>query len=228
MRAANSTRKVYETSGGLHGVGVSVVNALSERLEVEVARGQKLYRQIFERGMPQGEAEETRTNPQPARHQGALQARRADLRRQGDVQAGAPVQDGALEGLSVRRRRNPLDVRARNLLAGVDDVPEKEAFHFPGGLKDFLTGRDARPDLVHPDIFAGRSGKVGGHGGGRMGGRLGRRRRRLRLLLLQHHPDRRWRHARSRPARRAAARAEGPRRARRAGQARRRPSPAKT
>src|SRR5690348_12139963 len=46
--------EVYETSGGLHGVGVSVVNALSERLEVEVARGQQLYRQVFERGKPKG------------------------------------------------------------------------------------------------------------------------------------------------------------------------------
>src|SRR5271154_606703 len=44
--------KVYETSGGLHGVGVSVVNALSERLQVEVARGQLLYRATFERGHP--------------------------------------------------------------------------------------------------------------------------------------------------------------------------------
>ena len=42
----------YETSGGLHGVGVSVVNALSARTEVEVARGQTLYRQSFERGKP--------------------------------------------------------------------------------------------------------------------------------------------------------------------------------
>ena len=44
--------KVYNTSGGLHGVGISVVNALSETLEVEVARGQQLYRMEFKRGEP--------------------------------------------------------------------------------------------------------------------------------------------------------------------------------
>jgi len=48
---------VYETSGGLHGVGVSVVNALSETLQVEVARGQTLYRQSFSRGIPTGKLE---------------------------------------------------------------------------------------------------------------------------------------------------------------------------
>ncbi|MEE8309311.1 MAG: ATP-binding protein, partial [Hyphomicrobium sp.] len=49
--------KVYKTSGGLHGVGVSVVNALSEELEVEVARGQQLYRMVFARGVPQTKLE---------------------------------------------------------------------------------------------------------------------------------------------------------------------------
>src|SRR6185437_231857 len=51
---AKFNSKVYETSGGLHGVGVSVVNALSSHLEVEVARGQVLYRQSFRRGRPEG------------------------------------------------------------------------------------------------------------------------------------------------------------------------------
>src|SRR5436190_14038665 len=46
--------EVYGTSGGLHGVGVSVANALSERMEVEVARGGQLYRQVYERGKPKG------------------------------------------------------------------------------------------------------------------------------------------------------------------------------
>ena len=49
--------QVYDTSGGLHGVGVSVVNALSERLEVEVARSQTLYRQTYSRGEPEGPLE---------------------------------------------------------------------------------------------------------------------------------------------------------------------------
>src|SRR6266702_5650965 len=49
--------KVYETSGGLHGVGVSVTNALSAELTVEVAREQQLYRQSYKRGKPTGRLE---------------------------------------------------------------------------------------------------------------------------------------------------------------------------
>src|SRR5271169_6530990 len=55
--------EVYETSGGLHGVGVSVANALSERMEVEVARGQKLYRMAFERGKPKGKLQDAGKAP---------------------------------------------------------------------------------------------------------------------------------------------------------------------
>ncbi len=103
--------KVYETSGGLHGVGVSVVNALSEILEVEVARGQTLYRQVFSRGLPQTQAGDGGPRAQPSRHPGALQAGPSDLRQGRPFPAPPPVQDGALEGLSVRRRGNPLEMR---------------------------------------------------------------------------------------------------------------------
>src|SRR5471032_1659553 len=55
--------EVYATSGGLHGVGVSVTNALSDRMEVEVARGQKLYRMVFERGKPKGKLQDAGKAP---------------------------------------------------------------------------------------------------------------------------------------------------------------------
>ena len=66
--------KAYETSGGLHGVGVSVVNALSEHLIVEVARNRKLYVQEYSRGMPLGPAPGNGRSPQPARNQNQIQA----------------------------------------------------------------------------------------------------------------------------------------------------------
>jgi topoisomerase-4 subunit B len=155
--------KVYETSGGLHGVGVSVVNALSERLEVEVARGQTLYRQVFERGTPKTRLEEVGRAPN---------RRGTKIRFHPDPQIfGAKVAFKPQRLFKMARSKAYLfggvEIRwscARALLAGIDDVPEKETFHFAGGLKDFLVSATHGQTFVHPDIFAGRSGKVGSHG----------------------------------------------------------------
>ena len=103
--------KVYDTSGGLHGVGVSVVNALSESLEVEVARGRRLYRQRFSRGAPHREAQGPRRGPQPPRHAHPLPARPGDLRQGRGDAARAALRHDPLEGLSLRRRRDPLALR---------------------------------------------------------------------------------------------------------------------
>ncbi len=211
--------KVYETSGGLHGVGVSVANALSERMEVEVARGQKLYRMAFERGKPKGKLQDAgkapnrrgtkvRFRPDPE----IFGAKRA-------FQARARFQDDALEGVSVRRRRNSLVVRQgaaarRGRRAGSGDVPFRRR---PERLSLGNTrGRDSRPSRhFHRHGRKDRRARRGAMGRG-----LDRRRRRLPQFVLQHHPDARRRHPRIRAARGAQPRPEGPRRTDRPGQAR--------
>ena len=51
-----------------------------------------------------------------------------------------------------------------SLLKGIEDVPAEDSFHFPGGLKDYLAAAIHADTLVHPDIFSGKSGRIGAHG----------------------------------------------------------------
>ncbi|MBX6426137.1 MAG: DNA topoisomerase IV subunit B [Variibacter sp.] len=155
--------KVYETSGGLHGVGVSVVNALSEHLEVEVARGQRLYRQVFERGKPKTGLEDL---GRVANRRGTKVRFRPDPQIFGPKAAFKPQRVFKM-ARSKAYLFGGVEIRwscAPELLAGVDGVPEKETFRFAGGLKDFLLAATHGQTLVHPDIFSGRVGKVGSHG----------------------------------------------------------------
>jgi topoisomerase-4 subunit B len=154
----------YNTSGGLHGVGVSVVNALSERVEVEVARSQQLHAMAFERGKPVGKLQNLGK---------VLNRRGTKVRFRPDPQIfGAKVALKPQRIFKMTRSKAYLhgaaEIRwkcAKELLRGVDDIPEEQTFHFPGGLKDFLAGAIHGDTLVHPDIFSGRSGEAGKHGG---------------------------------------------------------------
>src|SRR5579862_4194605 len=155
--------KVYETSGGLHGVGVSVVNALSSRVEVEVARGQKLYRMAFERGHPKGKLEEigkvhnrrgTRVRFKPDTEIFGGKATFKPQRLFNMARSKAYL----FGGVEIRWHCDP------ELLRGVEDIPADAKFHFPDGLKDFVAGAVHNDTLVHPAIFSGRSGKNGAHG----------------------------------------------------------------
>ncbi len=153
--------KAYETSGGLHGVGVSVVNALSDDLMVEVARDQMLYRQSFSRGKPVGRMETV----------GKAQNRRGTTTRfHPDPEIfGGKAEFSALRLFKMTRAK-------AYLFGGVElrwscdeelataEVPAKASFHFPGGLKDFLAARIEGEPRVVDEIFSGNVGKPGTHG----------------------------------------------------------------
>lgn len=156
--------KAYATSGGLHGVGISVVNALSDALTVEVARGRELYRQQFSRGLAQGGLEKL----------GAVANRRGTLVRFHP--------DPQIFGESAKFRPSRLYRLARSkayLFGGVEirwktavpdgDTPETATFHFPGGLADHLKERLEGRDLVTPEAFTGRADLADGPDGKKMG-----------------------------------------------------------
>jgi topoisomerase-4 subunit B len=155
--------KVYGTSGGLHGVGVSVANALSERMEVEVAREQTLYRMVFERGKPKGKLEKVGRAPN-------RRGTKVRFRPDPDI-FGAKAHFRPERIFKMARSKAYLfggvEIRwscAKELLQGVADVPEQATFHFADGLKEYLSAAINTAALVHPDIFAGSAGKVGVHG----------------------------------------------------------------
>lgn len=155
--------KVYETSGGLHGVGVSVVNALSEHLEVEVARGQVLYRQFYSRGLPLGGIEAvgkvvnrrgTRVRFKPDHQIFGKEARFSPRRLFKMARSKAYL----FGGVEIRWRCAPA------LIESAESVPPEAVFRFPAGLKDYLAREIEGRQLVVDQIFAGKIEKPGGHG----------------------------------------------------------------
>ncbi|WP_127103888.1 DNA topoisomerase IV subunit B [Pararhodobacter zhoushanensis] len=144
--------KAYETSGGLHGVGASVVNALSDVMIVQVARDRKLVEQRFSRGIPQGPVVEIGSAPN----------------RRGTTTTFHP--DEQIFGqLRFRPSRLLKMVRSKAyLFSGVEirwksaiedgDTPMEAIFHFPGGLADYLNEQLGK-DVTYADKpFAGKVG----------------------------------------------------------------------
>jgi topoisomerase-4 subunit B len=153
--------KVYNTSGGLHGVGISVVNALSEALEVEVARSQQLYRMEFKRGEPAGKLQKLG----PVMNRRGTRVRfKPDEKVFGKGCAFKPARIFKMArskaylfgGVEIRWRCDPSLI--------TDDTPAEATFRFPGGLKDYLTSEIGGLTLVTKELFAGRTAGENGHG----------------------------------------------------------------
>jgi len=154
--------KVYQTSGGLHGVGVSVVNALSMHLEVEVARNKQLYGQKFSKGVPTGKLQtlgaapnrrgtSVRFQPDPEIFGSSLKFSPKRLYRMARSKAYLH------RGVEIRWKCDP------ELCEGTD-VPTQASFHFPGGLADFLKERLGSKTTITDNAFSGQVERPGKHG----------------------------------------------------------------
>ncbi|MGB3214663.1 MAG: DNA topoisomerase IV subunit B [Alphaproteobacteria bacterium] len=157
--------KVYNTAGGLHGVGISVVNALSDKMTVEVARDKALFRQSYSRGIPKSKLEKV----------GSVQNRRgtkvtfhpdpeifgAKLRfKPSWLHSMARSKAYLFSGVEVRWKCDP------SLLPPDSKIKAEESFRFPSGLYDFLTYSLKDTPTVTPKAFYGninlpdKAGKV--------------------------------------------------------------------
>ncbi|MGZ4318492.1 MAG: DNA gyrase subunit B [Gaiellaceae bacterium] len=133
----------YKVSGGLHGVGVSVVNALSEWLTVEVHRDGKIYKQSFARGEPTGELEVA----------GEATDTGTTVTFFPDVEEIFEDGDWSYETLSQRLRETAFLTRGlRIILTDERAGGESAEFHFEGGIKDFVMHVNGSKDPIHKQI----------------------------------------------------------------------------
>ena len=148
--------KAYETSGGLHGVGVSVVNALSERLEVTVWRDGFEWKQAFSRGLPLGPIAQV----QPSKKKGTLIRFKPDEEIFG---VGAAFKPARLFRMARSKAYLFRGVEIRWTCAAeriTDQTPTEAVFHFPNGLADALAERIGELETVTP-AFSGRVERKG-------------------------------------------------------------------
>ncbi len=125
--------KAYQTSGGLNGVGSSVVNALSDSMVVQVARNKEVYEQRFSRGVPLGKLEKVGAAPN---RRGTTVTFHAD-----EEIFGSHRFRPALLYKSVKSKAylfSGVEIRWKSEIAD-GDTPQEATFHFPGGLSEYLT-----------------------------------------------------------------------------------------
>ncbi len=148
--------KAYQTAGGLHGVGISVVNALSEMLWVEVARDRKLWRQEYSRGKPKTKLKEI---GKAANRRGTTVACRPDPEIFGKDTRFLPARVYRMARSKAYLFRG-VQIRwicAPALITGKDQTPAEAILHFPNGLVDFLAESLQDGPTVTPRPFAGRA-----------------------------------------------------------------------
>ncbi len=142
--------KAYSTSGGLNGVGSSVVNALSDTMRVEVARNRELYAQCFARGIPQGPIQ--KIGPAPNR-------RGTSVTFHPDAQIFGSLHFKPMRVMKMVRSKaylfSGVEIRWKSAVPD-EDMPQEAVFHFPGGLADYLSDQLEKTTTYADRPFAGK------------------------------------------------------------------------
>lgn len=153
--------KVYQTSGGLHGVGISVVNALSELVEVEVARSRQVYVQHFSRGKPLGSLD---------KRDGAVNWRGTRIKFKPDPEIFGNHTFKAATLFKLARAKAYLYKgveiiwKCHPALILNEEVPADAKLHYPAGLANYLQDITASLNLVSDEPFCGESNFSAGQG----------------------------------------------------------------
>ncbi len=153
--------KAYDTSGGLHGVGASVVNALSEWMEVESARDKHAWKLRFERGHVVGKLKDLGA----VNRRGTITSFKPDPKIFGEAQFSparlhrmAKSKAYLFRGVEIRWSCDPALIK--------DETPAEDVLKFPGGLLDFLKSEIGKAPTVTPRDFAGRTETKSGNAKG--------------------------------------------------------------
>ena len=149
--------KIYQTSGGLHGVGISVVNALSESLEVEVYRDKSIYLQNYKKGIPNGNIEklDQKTNKKGTKITFKPDEEIFDKNVKFNIEKlynFCKSKAYLFAGIEIRWSCN-------ELVAEENNIPRSEIFNFSKGLEDFLVNEVKGSTFIAQESFSGKKEK---------------------------------------------------------------------
>ncbi|MDC0071462.1 DNA topoisomerase IV subunit B [Rhodobiaceae bacterium] len=149
--------KIYQTSGGLHGVGISVVNALSESLEVEVYRDKSIYLQNYKKGIPNGNIEklDQKTNKKGTKITFKPDEEIFDKNIKFNIEKlynFCKSKAYLFAGIEIRWSCN-------ELVAEENNIPRSEIFNFSKGLEDFLVNEVKGSTFIAQESFSGKKEK---------------------------------------------------------------------
>ncbi len=140
----------YKVSGGLHGVGVSVVNALSETLDLEIRRNGRVYHQSYVRGVPQG----------PLTESGVTTRRGTKVRFKPDAQIFSET-EYSFDVLATRLRELSFLNSGVKVVLEDERADKRQEFCYEGGIRSFVEHLNRSAEPLHPPVyFAGESSNI--------------------------------------------------------------------